>query len=455
MNGTKDKLKCMVPISAPNLDELFKNKREADKARAVLQHLFFIGLRMKKDNGFAPGIDRVSRYLPVSASNLKQIVRNYSQIINQLIHHGIIEYRVNEEGNKSYMPGKYTMLYRISHRVLKSTTARKYRMEYITHPSVINAIKRYYMRKYYRQVGSAIHKDCWLASTAEFIDSLYLDVSLEQLGRIDRNDDIDLDYLIGVVGKFNNQLHRFFVRDNFGHRLHTHVSNLPSVLRPFLRVRDNDEPLVIIDVTSAQPYLMGAMFYHNKLIELTKEFEPILPVLQRYQKDPSVRLFLQDCSTGQFYQGLMNASGYSKSELKTSLFEHVFYSSIHPYKSDFEKGTKRWKTQQLFCSKYRGVFELLQELKCTPKSTLPFVSELSKSYVVPNILAQRLESAIFLDGITRQCAEQDISVATIHDAWILNKSDQERFLEVFYDEFKLLGLDPPQVKIKELSATLK
>jgi hypothetical protein len=328
-------------------------------------------------------------------------------------------------------------------------------MEYITHPSVIKAVKRYYMRKYDRQVETAIHQDCWLASTAEFIDSLYLNVNPEQLSRIDINDDTDLDYLTGVVANFNNQLQRFFIRDNFGHRLHTHVSNLPSVLRPFLRVRENDEPLVLIDVTSAQPYLMGAIFYHNKLIELMKEFEPILPVLQRYQHDPSVRLFLHDCSTGQFYQGLMKASGYSKSELKTSLFEHVFYSSLHPYRSDFEKGTKRWKIQQLFCSKYRGVFELLQDLKHTTESTLPFVSKISKMYVVPNILATRLESVLFLDGITRQCAEQDIGVATIHDAWILKKSDQEQFMEVFYGEFKLLGLDPPQVEIKELSATLK
>jgi hypothetical protein len=450
MKTEKDKLKCMVPINAPELDNLFKNKREADKARAILQHMFFILMRMKRNENFAPGVDRSTRYVPVSASNLKQIVRNYSSVIQQLIDHNIIEYKVNEDGNKSYLPGKYTMLYRITKDVLISTTKQKYRVEYITHSSVIGAIRRYYIRRYDRQLNTAIYKDPWLASSADFIDQIYLDITKEQIEQLESDGDIDIDFLLGFEGKFNNKISRFFVRDTFGNRLHTHVSNTPSLLRPYLRLKDSEDTLVMIDVKAAQPYLMSLIFYHNHLINLVEEFKPILPILQKHKNSPSVRLFLQDCTSGILYKGLMDISGLTKPELKTLLFNHVFYSSLFTYKSDLKIGPERLKTQELFSSKYRDVFKLLKELKRTPKSTLPSVNELSKSYSLPCIIAQRLESTIFLDGITRQCAEQDIPVATIHDAWILKRSDQNRFMEVFYDEFKLLAVNPPQVKPTDL-----
>lgn len=443
----------MVPLNVEDLNTIFDNNhRNADKARVILQYLFFVHLRMKKDKNFAPGIKRSSRYVPVNSRSLKKMVRNYSEIIKKLLEHKIIEFNLNDRGGKSYMPTVCTMLYRIKNPVTNPKTKRKYRVEFITHPDVLKSVERYYYGKYDRQVNKLIQEYDWLLSTVEFIDQLYLDVTTEQITGIESDKELDYDYLLGSTDQFNNQLRRFISRDKYSSRLHSHLNNMPSVLRPFLRLKNDDSPLVLIDVKSAQPYLLSIAFYFPELIEvLVPEFKPILPIILNYKNNPSVRLFYEDCAAGCFYSGLMYVSGLTKSDLKDLLFEHLFYSSVYPYKDDEEKGTARWRIHQLFCSKYRDVFNLLNELKRTHKSTLPFVAELTKMFCVPNILAARLESKLFIDGITRQCAEEDIPVATIHDAWILKESDQERFVELFHNEFKLLGVNPPQLEITVLS----
>ena len=445
----------MVPLNVEDLNEIFDNNhRNADKARVILQYLFFMKMRMKKDKNFASGIKRTSRYVPVNSRSLKKMVRNYSEIIRTLLEHNIIEYKLNDRGGKSYMPTKCTMLYRIKNPVTDPKTNRKYRVEYITHPDVIKSVELYYYGKYDRQVQQLIGKYDWLSSTVEFIDQLYLDVTPEQIAGLESDKELNQDYLLGFANQFNNRLRRFINRDNYSSRLHSHLSNMPSVLRPFLKLKKDDSPLVLIDVKSAQPFLLSCAFYHPNILKIVDEFNPILPIIRKYQHTLGVRLFYEDCIAGTFYSGLMEASGMTKASLKQKLFEHIFYSSYYPYKDDEEKGTERWKIHQLFCGRYRDVLRLLNQLKQTRKSTLPFVAGLTKMYCVPNILAARLESTIFIDGITRQCAEEDIPVATIHDAWVLKEADQSRFMEVFLNEFKLLTVNSPQVEVTNLMSNI-
>lgn len=441
----------MVPLNVEDLNEIFDNHhRNADKARVILQYLFFMKMRMKKDKNFAPGIKRSTGYVPVNSRTLRKLVRNYSEIIRKLLEHDIIEYKLNDRGGKSYMPTECTMLYRIKNPVTDPITKRKYRVEYITHPDVIKSVERYYNGKYDRQVKRLVRGDNWLSSTVKFIDQLYLDVTREKIVEIESDKELDTDYLLGYANQFNNRLRRFINRDNYSSRLHSHLSNMPSVLRPFLKLKKEASPLVLIDVKSAQPYLLSCAFYHPHILQLVGEFEPILTIIKKYQHTPGVRLFYEDCIAGTFYSGLMEASGMTKDELKQKLFEHIFYSSYYPYKNDEEKGTERWKIHQLFRGRYSDVLELLNRLKQTRKATLPFVAGLTKMYCVPNILAARLESTLFIDRITRQCTEEGIPVATIHDAWILKEADQNRFMGLFHDEFKLLTVNPPQVHVTPL-----
>ena len=158
-NNTKPKkaINAMVPVRLLDIDKLFPNKVTADRVRAILQLLFFTRLRMRQNPNFAGGIARETGYCPVRAITLKTIAGNgYRKIIDRMIELEIIQIRENEDtGREAYMPHKLSKLYRIHPKQkLKTFKGHSYRMEKITHPDVINAVKRHFNSKYKEQLNA-------------------------------------------------------------------------------------------------------------------------------------------------------------------------------------------------------------------------------------------------------------------------------------------------------------
>lgn len=455
----KQKLNSMVPIHTPNLDEIFDTKRDADKARVILQHLFHVRQMMKENDNYAGGLDRKDRWCPLLASNLKKLVRDYHRIIKVLTDNRIIEFRTNDDGGKSYYPGLYSMVYRpVFPEYLLVEDAIRYRKESITTPGVINAVGRYYNLRYEKQRARLLRSTPWYRSCLEFMDRLRLDVTTDEIHLLDvKNPDITA----WKAEQFNCGMRRFITRDEYGGRIHSYVTNLPKKLRPFLRLDGEDDQLVLIDVKCSQPYMM-ALLYNYGMVELIPEFRPVASKLSQLSNSANVKLFFDECRRGIFYDELMKITGLEKKPLKELLFAHVFFAAPYGHKGDEELARIRRGARHLFGSKFKDVLHILDDLKRTKKSTLPFVYDATKvmskdgkiygkMYTTPNIMAQRLETSLLLDRITRTCVDKGIETCTIHDAWILKQKDLDAFKQVYYSMFNTLGIPPPELDVEYLN----
>jgi len=452
-------LKAMIPLGCPPLESLYPKPIDQDKARAILQHLFYIRLGLKNDSDFAPQLDRSLGWCPVSSASLQKITRDYRKILLVLMQHGVVEEHLNTQGNASYHVGKYTKLYRTNCKPVPGRAkGQRYRVEHIKNPLRIGAIERYYLNERYDRMREALLETTpWYEMNLDFIERLEVYANEDELKRISPEDFSDT---IGVMHQFNDGICRYLTRDDFAGRIHTHFSNLLGSLRPFLRIREEDSPLIMNDVTNCQPYFLSTVFRHPELIEmLIPEFTVLIPIIKVYSGLVDVKLFHHDCVHGTLYSRIAETSGMTRDEAKSGMFEHLLFCRPQN-RLKGEKKEVRERFQRSFRSLYPNVFKLLWTLKQQNRKTLPFIASLSsgpkekgRMFVLPNLLAQRLEVALLLNRVTYECSRAGIETATIHDAWVLRKKDQVAFMELFDSAFKQLGITPPTVKTLELNAS--
>lgn len=447
----KDTLTAMVPIDAPALDAIFKNSREKDKALVLLQHLFFTWRMMKAHKNFAPQIERSSGWVPILAENLKRLVHNYSEIIQTLIHHNIIEYKKNNKGGKNYYPGKLSMLYRVKFgSKITNPEQQRYRQEKITHPFIIKKVKDYYEKDYKNQRSIFLAQIPWFSGNLNFMDQLIIDVSPEELQK--HNPD-KFYYLWGVQQQFNDGLNRHISRDDFAGRIYSELSSLPKNLRPYLRLKNESSELMIADIKGSQPYFLASLFVHyNELLLLIPQFYPIAHKIKKYALHSDIRLFLEDCLSDNFYKRIMNVSGLSKPEVKQAMFQHIFYCSASNQHKIQAVKEERLRFRNLFMSIYPSVYKLLVDLKRTQKQTLPFVYEISKRkkgkgkmYITTNLIATLLEVIFVINKIAKRLSDDGIPVALIHDAFIFRKQDLDKFDQIFNEAFQECKIRPPML----------
>lgn len=450
--------KVMIPKNAPDLDEAFGSPKQGDKARLILQHMFKIRLMLKQNKNFAPGINKEMGWCPVSSKSLKSMLGDeYKAILDKLMELKIIEVQTNPvTGKKNYAPKLYSLKYRVLLGVGIPNDPRKYRVEKITDPKIAMKIRYFYRKQYRNQIQELQETSEWYLPNLKFIDDLYLDEAVFDFAS---TQGAKSDYLIGVSNEFNNGTGKFVVKDKFAGRIHTHICALPKILRPFLRHYLVKGPLLIADVKSAQPFLLSALFYKPELIHLIPEFAPVLDKLLEGCSKPDIRMFYEACSSATFYPNWMELIQLEKDEAKKKLFQHVLYSSASNQHKDQNVKEERLRTRFAFKSMYPNVYATLNALKQTRQKTLPFVFELTKKgkkrgrmFVTPNMMAQRIEVAILLNRISKQCCVEGMDHCTIHDAWIFKKSDQDKFTEIFSDSFKNLGIKAPKLAIEELKA---
>lgn len=446
----------MVPIDAPALETIFKNSREKDKALVILQHLFFTWRIMKAHKNFAPQIERSSGWVPVLAENLKKLVHNYSEIIQILIRHNIIEFKRNDKGGKNYYPGKLTMLYRVKFGSrITNPEQQRYRQEHIRHPFIINKVKEYYEKDYKNQRSLFLAQNPWFSGNLKFMDQLIIDVSPEELQKYNPD---NFYFLWGVQQQFNDKLNRHISIDSFAGRIYSELTSLPKGLRPYLRLKNESSELMIVDIKSSQPYFIGTLFLHyNELLPLIPQFYPIAHKIKKHTNKPDVRIFLEDCINGYFYQRIMDASGLTKDEVKQAMFQHIFYSSASNQHRIQAVKEERLKFRNLFMSIYPSVYKLLVALKRTQKQTLPFVYEISKRkkgkgkmYITTNLIATLLEVIFVINKIAKRLSDDGVPVCLIHDAFIFRKQDLDKFDQIFNEAFHEFKIRPPKLDIQEL-----
>lgn len=470
----KKRIRTMIPYHLTDLDLLFLSKVTADRVRAILQLLFFVRQRMKDNPNYAPGIDRTSRYCPVEADTILKVIagNGYRKIINRMLELRIIEIKRNEEsGRESFAPNKWTKLYRIHPRLWnKSPEGKSYRREFITHPDVIRAVRRYYNRSWDRQLKQVQSQGGVYADIVRYSEQFAIDVRrLEK--DIQAQGLPETENLLERAQQVEDKLLRHCHRDEYGYRLHTHLGNMPKELRRYLVLRNAPETdLVLLDVKSSQPYFISLLFHKPELLNLVPEFLPIKHLLEDNRNVESIKTFYQDCCNGAFYQkcfvllgdGKQTVQEFTEEEkgiLKKKLFQHIFYGSAGNYHKDEEKKEERLWVETRFRTLYPTVHDNLVKLKRVRKAQLPFLHEYyrsrnkaTKMYSLPNCLAQRLESKILLDIIAATLFRLGIPVFTIHDAFILESAHLETLEQIFEQVFRdQLGVKPPKLDTIKLT----
>jgi hypothetical protein len=455
----KQTIRVMIPIGTPDLDTIFSNPRWADEARAFYHYLYRIKTIMRKNSNYAPGLDRESGFVPVLAEDLKNglgMHNRYTIIRDKLLDLGVIEIKRRASGKPEYVAQMYSMKYRVKHSSAASKGGRKYRVETITDSKVVAYMRNFYSGNYKVKRQQFLSDSLWYKPNLELIEQMYLDdtaidFALQQKERTDN--------LIGGIAMFNSKIGRFISKDDFAGRIHHHLGVLEKELRPFLRIENLNEPLCIVDVKSAQPYLLSALLSYPRLIELIPEFKPVLGKVTEFQSQPDTKLFFEHCASGTFYENWIQVTGMDKEKAKKLLFRHVFYSSASNQHRDNKVKQDRLRFRNLFGTMYKSVYKSLTNLKRTQSRTLPFVKEITsrhgdkgRMYVTPNMMAQRLETSILLHLITKRCNNSGVITATIHDAWILKEKDVVKFYKIFNQVFEDLGIRPPKLSYERLNA---
>lgn len=442
----------MIPIDAPPLDSIFPTLRETDKARAFLQHLFFIRCKLKTNRKFAPGLSREEGWCPISSTKMQRMLRDYKPIVQKLLDHKIIEVKLNKKGTPSYQENKWTKLYRPVFGIgITNSEQQRYRVEQISHPDVVAAVKRVYIESGYEVKKKVfLESTPWYKKNLEFMERLYIDVSDEELYKKFPE---DYHFLVGVKHNFNDGLNRYIGCDDYSGRITSWVSNLSKNLRPFLKHRDGYS-LIHIDLKNSQPFMLASLFkYSKQVLKLLPEYMPIERKIREHQSRSDISMFHLDSRVGNIYPRLMQATGLSRDQVKEQLFFHLLFCRPGDYLMDKDKREQRMKFRLLFKSVYPTVFDKIFKLKRTQKGTLPFIYEYSKAmFVVPNRICARLEVILLIEMITKRCAAKGINMGTIHDAFLMNKEDELDFLKIYYDVFSEVGIDAPAYHKDDLQA---
>ena len=451
----KDKIRVMVPVHAPDLNLEFGNVREADKARAIL-YVFYGKKQQLSNENFWPTLSRDGGWFPVTAVELKFVAGNdYQSHVEKLIQLGVIERKDKPNGGKSYVPNSLSMLYRVVFGPKVTAKDRKYRPEYITNKIRVRRLLDFFKKDYKLQRAKFLSKNRWFGDNLRFMEKMYL--SPAAVNYAEDEGGKRSDQLLGVISQFNAGTHRFISVDAFAGRYHHHLGMINRELRRFLRLKGSDEYLLQADVKSAQPYLIGSILYKPELLQQLPEFAAVKPILEKYSNKPDVRLFFEDAANGVLYDKLMKLTGLSKPEVKLFFFRDVFFSAADNHNKRQEIREQRMKNRMLFRSLYPSVYDALTDLKRIRKEDLPLVYELTsrngkrgRMYATPAMLAQRLETRLFLHGVTRQLTVKEVVVGTIHDAWIMKQSDLDGFMEVYNQVFQDLDIKAPQLTVEVL-----
>ncbi len=203
----------------------------------------------------------------------------------------------------------------------------------------------------------------------------------------------------------------WMVRDTFGGRVHTPLSNIRSTYRRFLRF--DGQPLVNIDVANCQFLLIGLLAH-------------------RYRSTSDTRMFLDLVESGQLYETIAAES----------------VSEFGNWSRDDAKQNAMW--WQFRNPRSRPAPEVTF-IDHWMKRTFPTVAERVESLKADDYTncareLQKLERELMIDGVAAELLSvtaQDAFVGTIHDSVMVLPSDVQIAADAIYNAFRKEGVTPP------------
>lgn len=196
---------------------------------------------------------------------------------------------------------------------------------------------------------------------------------------------------------------KFSVRDDISNRLHNNLTNLPSILRQFLRL--DGEELYQVDIKCSQPTFLG------------------LYLRKRGFADPEeVERFLNVCKSGDIYSQLI-LEEKSRKDKKIDTFKFCFFNKNYKTLNCVEKR---------FQSLYPSIFKEMQKMK-------------QNDYKDLSILLQKEESSFIFEVVN----SLDFDVVTIHDSILTKKSNILKVKEKISKKFEEIYNFLPQLSVEK------
>lgn len=468
--------RVLIPIGTPDLDAHFLKPDEADTVRAILGLITLQWIRMKNQPNYAAGLDRAKRYSPVTSNSLKIIAGNhYVKLIHNLESQKWIEGERTETGNLRYTKGKYCGRYRICANVLrKAGTKRKFRLEQITSEKVLSSLDKLrdvanmnLSESQYSKLNNFAHQNIAL-----FTKRLKVDVEKIAEDAVAGLLDEQTAYEWIMFGDDVNRGGHSFKCDEFGHRLHTIATRVPSDLRPYIYFDGyNNENIAILDISCSQPYLASVLLFSPEtVLKKIPEFTPIVKLIRDRALSNDVQMFHYLCSENKIYQQWLLASGRIKynrtiiSDKLKRLAKDEFFAFLFSRPGNRACNSKtshaNTKVNNRFKMLFRNCWELLREIKTAPEETLPFMKQFydrkrdayrkykpkSCAYLNLPAMMQRLESVIVREISTRMIEAGIGPFTIIHDSWVVREKDAQLTNEIIAKYFQELAVKPPKIK---------
>jgi hypothetical protein len=210
----------------------------------------------------------------------------------------------------------------------------------------------------------------------------------------------------------------YFRKNTTNGRIDTNLTSLKSEYKKFI-VSDKD--LYQIDIINSQPFIL--YLYLNSLLREVKLNQNEKKELDMYGDWTSSGLFYE-----MFERTYFNKTGktLTRKEIKYIMF-CIFYSKNGSYK----------KEKDIFKSILPKIMKWIEDEKQTKHNEFA-------------IKLQKIESKICIDKICKELDKQEIQYYTIHDAWLVDKSDINKLTKIVYSMFYKYLNRRPELKIEKI-----
>jgi hypothetical protein len=227
-------------------------------------------------------------------------------------------------------------------------------------------------------------------------------------------------------------------------RVHSSLTNIRRGARAGLHI--HGEPLVEVDVSCAQPLILG--FIVAKLLagdwtvaavkrlgsdgDISEPFKDLPMTRWSTELPPDLLDYFDCCQRSAFYSDLAEVWGMpcetakEKNAIKGLTFRRVLFGRVHQYRSYWKAFAERWPVMA-------AAIELLKE----------------HDHGTTARACQRLEARLMVDGVADRFRVEypDIPVQLLHDGVLVTAADVELARAVIQAEFGNIGL-APLIKVK-------
>lgn len=203
----------------------------------------------------------------------------------------------------------------------------------------------------------------------------------------------------------------FFKKNKTNGRIDTNLTSLKSEYKQFIK---SDDELYSIDIINSQPFILSLL-------------------LDKVKNKEEVQKYKDWTSNGNFYENFgksvytRTGKEITRKEIKKLMF-CIFYS----------KNASYCKQKEIFKSIFPSIYDFIKDKK--KKQHNRFAIELQKA-----------ESEICIDIICKELDDKNISYYTIHDSFIVKKSDIYETKKTIFDNFKLKYNNIPSLSTEKVN----